>query len=65
MVEVQQVLFFSEAEKFVEDLRCFKLSEIGSDQWERQREQVEKLNIQVGNYNATYSKVKAKDDFTI
>ena len=53
MVEVQQVLFFSEAEKFVEDLRCFKLSEIGSDQWERQREQVEKLNIQVGNYNAT------------
>jgi len=46
MGEVQQVLFYSEAEQFVQSLRCFKLSEIGSDQWERQREQVEKLNIQ-------------------
>ena len=43
---VQSVLYYTEAEAFVETLRTFQIKDIGSDKWETQREHVEKLNIQ-------------------
>ena len=43
---VQSVLYYNEAESFVESLQKFQIKAIGSDKWELQRAHVEKLNIQ-------------------
>jgi len=44
---IQSVLFYNEAEAFVQSLRSFQIKDIGTDKWELQRGHVEKLNIQV------------------
>jgi zinc finger MYND domain-containing protein 10 len=50
-----------EAERIVEGLRVFELSDIGSTGWLQQQESVEKLNLQ-GHYNAsTHSDEFIKD----
>ncbi|KAG8128338.1 hypothetical protein E2320_015190 [Naja naja] len=41
-----EVLLLGEAENFVESLRSFQLQDVGSHEWLRQQEMIEKLNMQ-------------------
>ena len=43
---VKSVLYYNEAESFVENLKTLQIKDIGTEKWEAQRERVEKLNIQ-------------------
>lgn len=45
-VEGKQVLFATEAELFIEQLKTYPLKEIGSAKWMNQHEFIEKLNMQ-------------------
>eukprot|EP00753_Platysulcus_tardus_P018165 PLAT6753.1.p1 GENE.PLAT6753.1~~PLAT6753.1.p1 ORF type:complete len:504 (-),score=221.68 PLAT6753.1:411-1832(-) len=59
-VEGAGMLSVPEAEKFVEELRQFELWQLGSPEWMRQHERLEKLNLQ-----AHHSAMASSDEFVL